>query len=97
MGNGIHRQGDSTAGHGCWPPTVPSGYSPDVFANGRAVVRQGDGIVPHTCPIIPETHGGVYVSGGSVYVNGKPVQRVGSFVSCGDSAASGSDDVMVGD
>ena len=97
MAKGIHRQGDVTEGHGCWPPTSPAAYSGNVFANGLPVVRQGDGIVPHTCPSIPETHGGVYTGGGSVYANGKPVQRVGSAVSCGDAARTGSGDVLVGD
>lgn len=93
---GIHRQGDNTAGHGCWPPTVPAGYSPSVFVNGLAAVRNGDPIVPHTCPSIPETHGGNYAGGGTVYVNGRAVQVAGSPVSCGDSASGHSPNVTAG-
>ena len=90
----IHREGDSTQGHGCWPPTVPAGFSPNVFANGRRVVRQGDPIVPHTCPDLPETHGGSYAGLSSVFVNGRPIQMRGSAVSCGDHAFEGSPDAF---
>jgi uncharacterized Zn-binding protein involved in type VI secretion len=64
--------------------------------NGRGVVRRGDAIVPHTCPAIPETHGGVYIRGGTVRANGRPIQVIGSGVSCGDRAAAGSGDVRIG-
>ena len=63
---GVHRQNDYTKGHGCWPPTVPDTYSDNVFVNGRKVVRNGDQIVPHTCP---PTHGGAYQGTHNVYVN----------------------------
>ncbi|MCD8349565.1 MAG: hypothetical protein LUC93_03035 [Planctomycetaceae bacterium] len=96
MGNGIHRQYDTTAGHGCWPATAPARCSENVIVNGRGAVRQGDGITLHTCPSIPETHGGTYTGDGTVLVNGRPVQVVGSPVSCGDRAAVGSADVIVG-
>lgn len=96
MGKGIHRLGDATTGHGCWPPTGPASASENVLVNGRGAVRRGDAITPHTCPSIPETHGGTYTDSRSVYVNGRPVQVVGSPVSCGDAAASGSGDVMAG-
>ena len=61
---------DQTTGHGCWPPTFVIPGSPNVFINNRKVVRVGDPIVPHTCPTIPETHGGVVSSGSpNVFVN----------------------------
>ncbi|MCD8139331.1 MAG: PAAR domain-containing protein [Planctomycetaceae bacterium] len=96
MARGIHRQGDSTAGHGCWPPTSPAAFSDNVLVNGRGAVRQGDAIIPHTCPSIPETHSGAYAGDASVLVNGRPVQVVGNPVTCGDRAAGGSNDVVVG-
>ena len=89
---GVHRQGDYTKGHGCWPPTVPDSYSDNVFVNGRKVVRQGDAIVPHTCP---PTHGGTYQGTHDVYVNSRPIQTCGDPVSCGDSAGTCSGDVFV--
>lgn len=94
MAGGCHRQGDSTTGHGCWPPTVPAAWSSDVFVNGSGCVRFGDPIVPHTCPDIPETHGGTYCGGGTVNCNGQQVQTVDSPVTCGDAAAVGSPNVF---
>ncbi len=96
MGKGVHRIGDSTTGHGCWPATHATGGSPNVRVNGVGVVRQGDPILPHTCPAIPETHGGTYVGGGTVRANGRPIQVIGSGVSCGDKAGAGSGNVRVG-
>ena len=97
MGNFAHREGDLTTGHKCWPPTVPATYSPDTFANGKKIVRRGDSIVPHTCPLIPETHSDIYVDSRSVFINGEPAQVIGSPVGCSDQAAEGSPDVWIGD
>lgn len=96
MGKGIHRQGDMTTGHGGWLPTQPAAASTDVLINGKGAVRAGDAIVPHTNPSIPETHGGTYAGSSTVFVNGKPIQTIGSSVSCGDKAATGSGDVFAG-
>lgn len=96
MGKGAHRIGDNTTGHGCWPPSQAVGGSDNVRINGKGVVRQGDTILPHTCPDIPETHPGTYAGGGKVRANGRPIQVIGSAVSCGDKAAEGSDNVRVG-
>lgn len=91
---GIHRQGDSTTGHGCWPPANPTSWSTNVFVNSKGVVRNGDTRAPHTCPSIPETHGATYTGTSTVYVNGKAIQKCGSSLSCGDSAATCSSDVF---
>jgi uncharacterized Zn-binding protein involved in type VI secretion len=73
------------------------GGSSDVFVNGIAVHRQGDGWAAHTCPDIPETHASVLASGSStVYVNGKQIGRVGDPVACGSSVATGSSNVFAG-
>lgn len=86
----VYRDDDLTTGHGCWPPTVPASCSDNVFFNGRGAVRNGDSIVPHTCPTIPETHGGTYIGTSTVYVNGRALQVQGSPVSCGDGCGPGS-------
>lgn len=73
------------------------GGSSDVFVNGIAVHRQGDGWAAHTCPDIPETHASVLASGSStVYVNRKQIGRVGDPVACGSSVATGSSNVFAG-
>lgn len=93
----VARLGDTDTGHGCWPPRPSAAGSPNVFVNGRAVVRQDDAWQPHTCPSIPETHGGS-LSGGSskVFVNGKPIGRIGDSISCGSVVAEGSGNVFAG-
>lgn len=93
----VTRLGDSCTGHGCWPPRPSNGASPDVYANGIAVHRQGDCWAPHTCPSIPETHASVLASGSStVYANGKQLGRIGDPVACGSTVAAGSGDVFAG-
>lgn len=93
---GVHRQGDSTSGHGCWPPTVPASYSPNVFVNGKAVVRSGDSIVEHCCTQDPyPCHTGVYTGSHTVKVNGRDKQVAGDPISCGDTASGCSSNVFV--
>lgn len=93
----VTRLGDACTGHGCWPPRPSTEASPNVYVNGIAVHRQGDGWGPHTCPSIPETHASVLAAGSStVYVNGKQIGRIGDPVACGSSVAVGSGDVFAG-
>jgi len=88
----VHRDGDLTTGHDCWPPTIPLTWSINVFANGLGVVRNTqDGIVEHCCQ---GCHGGTYIGTSSIYVNGTAIQVIGSPVSCGDFAGEGSPDVF---
>lgn len=88
----VHRQGDLTCGHGCWPPEVPSSWSPNVFANGKPVIRNGDTRVPHCCP--PPCHGATYIGDSTVRANGSAIQRVGHPLSCGDTVCNGSPNVF---
>lgn len=93
----VTRLGDSCTGHGCWPPRPSTGASPNVYANGIAVHRQGDAWAAHTCPSIPETHASALAAGSStVYANGKQIGRIGDLVACGSSVAAGSGDVFAG-
>lgn len=92
----VTRLGDICTGHADWPPRPSTSASPDVYANGIAVHRQGDSWAVH-CNSIPVCHGGSLASGSStVYVNGKQIGRIGDPVDCGSSAASGSPDVFAG-
>ena len=93
---GAARLGDSCTGHGCWPSRANASGSPDVFINSRAAHRVGDPWPAHTCPSIPETHGGTMAAGSpNVFVNGRPLARIGDPVSCGSSVATGSADVII--
>lgn len=94
----VTRLGDIGTGHGWWPPRPNVAGSSDVFINGIPAHRQGDGWASHTCPDIPETHGGNLASGSStVYVNGKQLGRIGDPVTWGSSVATGSSNVYAGD
>lgn len=91
----VTRLGDNCTGHGCWPPRPNNQASPNVFVNGIAVHRQGDGWAVHCCG--PACHAGNLASGSAtVYVNGKQCGRVGDPVNCGSTAAEGSPNVFAG-
>jgi uncharacterized Zn-binding protein involved in type VI secretion len=93
----VTRLGDSCTGHGCWPSRSSTGGSPDVFANGIPVHRQGDGWAAHTCPPIPETHASSLGAGSfTVFANGRQLGRAGDPVACGSAVASGSGNVFAG-
>lgn len=99
----IARVGDrheGTCSHGdiCCPHSVSgvfTGGSPDVFANGQAIIRVGDPL-EHNCP-----HCGTGESAqGSpdVFANGIAVSRVGDSVTYpggGGTIVEGSPDVFV--
>lgn len=87
----VCRIGDICNGHPNVPPRPCIEGSPNVFANGLAVHRQGDAWDIHG------NHGGVLSSGSStVFVNGKELGRVGDPISCGTTVATGSPDVFAG-
>ncbi len=88
----VTRLGDLCTGHGCWPPRASSGGDPFFRLGGIPVHRAGDAWASHTCPAIPETHGGVLAAGASWFrVNGQALGRVGDPVSCGAHVATGAD------
>lgn len=65
----------------------------DLFdVEGIEVHLQGHAWADHTCPDIPETHGGKLASGSSIFdVEGKQVGRIGDPVDCGSAVAEGHD------
>ena len=89
------RLGDSTTGHGCFAPTTLASASSNVIINSIGAVKVGDSIVPHCCPG-SGCHGGTQSSGSpNVMTNGNPQARIGDSISCGDSNAAGSPNVIV--
>jgi uncharacterized Zn-binding protein involved in type VI secretion len=62
--------------------------SPNVFINGKPVVRVGDAVAPHGSG----AHGSAVMATGSATfsVNGIPVCRVGDLATCGDVGSPGS-------
>lgn len=91
----LTRLGDICTGHGAFPPRASVAGSPDVFCNGIAVHRVGDGWAVHCDP--NSCHPGSLAAGSStVFVNGKAAGRVGDEVNCGSVVAAGSGDVFAG-
>lgn len=82
-----------STGHPCWPPTVPSSWSPDVLAEAQNVIRKGDTWVVHCCP--PGCHVPVSIGDNTVIVNGRPAQRIGSPMDCGDAVDTGAGTVII--
>lgn len=95
---GAVRKGDMSTGHPhCYPPTPAVGCSDNVLVNGRGAVRLGDAWQVHGACDVHSPHSGASISGSStVFVNGKPKCRIGDAISCGDTMAEGSSDVIVG-
>ncbi len=85
---------DVSEGH-CFTPRAATGHSPDTYANGIAIVREGDLYPSHCCG--SECHVGFAESNSrGVYVNGKLIHRDTDPIDCGDVADNGSPDVYAG-
>lgn len=102
MGKPVTRLGDKTTGHGPYKPRPATGASPNVFANGIAVNRVGDGWAPHGAspayngdPHPGEGNHTTSAGSGTVFANGKAVARIGDPVE-GDTIAAGSPNVFAG-
>lgn len=93
MGLAIARVGDLCSGHGDFPPREAISGSPDVFINGKPVVRVGDNYASHTRDVSPfDSHAGYVASSTStVIINGIPAARTGDPIDTaptGDQCAS---------
>lgn len=88
-------KGSIDTGHDCFPPRVSISGSPNVYANGIVVHRQGDQWAVHCCG--QSCHSSILSSGSSsVYVNGKQLGRIGDPVACGSTVNSGASNVFAG-
>jgi uncharacterized Zn-binding protein involved in type VI secretion len=92
----VARLGDTSNGHGSFPSTRSIEASPNVFFNGKAALRQGDGWATHCNSAREPSCHTPSSSGGSrkVFINGKPLMRVGDSLSCGDTIANGSPNIF---
>ena len=73
--------GDLGSAHGGFPATPILSGSSDVLVQGRAVARQGDGLLAHAKP--KKGSHGRQIAGGEPSVNGRPVAISGCAISCG--------------
>ena len=76
------------------------GKSPNVFANGKGISRQGDvnttHLLPPNIPPCPAHAAGIASGSSTVKVNGKGCGRVGDGISGCTSVAAGSSNVFAG-
>ena len=91
---GVARKGDTVStGHGCDSTTTILHHSPDVFADGIAVARQGDALTPHTIysydVCVPHS-AKINEGSGTVFVNGIPIARKGDSADMGNIIKSSS-------
>jgi len=91
----VSRLGDTCTGHGCFPPRASTAGSGNVFVNGIAAHRQGDGWAVHACG--SSSHGSALSAGSSsVFVNGLALARIADPVACGSAVGQGSGNVFAG-
>ena len=85
---GICRDNDKAGGD-----LIPSQST--VYANDKLVIIDGDGVAGHgTSPHTPQT---INAGSNNVFVKNKPVCNAGDKAAVCGEAASGSEDVIVGD
>jgi uncharacterized Zn-binding protein involved in type VI secretion len=92
----VTREKDADVAH-CSTPKRDE-HSPDVFANGKAISRQGDNNTTHLLPGDPcPSHAAPITTGSTtVFINGKGCGRIGDAVTGCTSVAEGSDNVFAG-
>lgn len=92
------RLGDTSTGHPhCYPSRPNTKASGNVMINGKGAHRLGDDWAAHgACPDHSPHRGSASSGSSTIIVNGKPLCRIGDSISCGDSMAIGSDNVIAG-
>ena len=92
----ITRKGDADVPH-C-SGMVRDAHSPDVYANGIPISRQGDVNTGHLLPPAPcPSHAApIAVGSTTVFINGKGCGRIGDAISGCTSVAEGSGDCFAG-
>lgn len=92
----VTRKGDADITH-C-SGMVRKGHSPDVYANGIAISRQGDVNTTHLLPGSPcPSHSAPITTGSTtVFINGKGCGRIGDGITGCTAVAAGSPNVYAG-
>jgi len=92
----ITRKGDADVPH-C-SGMVRDAHSPDVYANGIPISRQGDVNTGHLLPPAPcPSHAApIAVGSTTVFINGKGCGRIGDAISGCTSVAEGSSNCFAG-
>lgn len=93
--------GSKCTGHGNYPPRINTSKSPNVFVNGKGVIRNTDTWESHCSG--PSCHTSQMEAGqesGTVFANGLALARIGDHITkngCLSSIAVGSGNVFAGD
>lgn len=76
-------------------PELPSTFSPNVYVNGKQVIRQTDLYSPHSV-VVSHTGRSVLTGSSTVFANGLQLARKNDPISCGAKIATGSPTVFAG-
>jgi len=87
---------DICTGHDACKSRIALEGSPDVFIDGKPVVRVGDRWEMHGCPAHPAHNGVVTQGSDEVSLNGMPVARIGDPLNCGSKVKTGTPAVYAG-
>lgn len=92
----VTRKGDADVVH-CSRP-FRAGHSPNVYANGILISRQGDNNTSHELPGSPcPSHAAPITTGSTtVFINGLGCGRIGDAITGCTSVAAGSPNVFAG-
>ena len=97
------KDGDNCTGHGGFAPRTNTTSSPNVFVNGKGILRVDDAWASHDSGNSNHT-GKVEAGSTRVLANGRGVARIGDHIvklagnsECESSIAVGSGNVFVGD
>ena len=93
----VARKGDADAPH-C-SPMKREGASPNVFANGIAISRQGDANTLHKIPKgkgCGDHQAPITTGSTTVFINGKGCGRIGDAITGCTKVAAGSSNVFAG-
>lgn len=85
----------TTSGHDKCPPTSASNPGHSLTVNGVSVLCVGDTFQPHGCDAHKPHPPTITAGSSSLTVDGKPVAFVGCACDCGDTIASGDNQVNV--
>lgn len=96
MYSGAARIGDTTTGHGDFPPQVILTGKAKVLINGIPAATLGDAVSTH-CNSVPSCHSSeIATSSFKVFIMGSPSARIGDSIGCGGVILSGSVKVLIG-
>lgn len=91
------RLGDSSTGHGCFPPTaVNGGVASKTSIEGSMAAVVGSTHPVHSCGVTVHTGRSISSGSGKTTIEGSPSARIGDAINCGDAMAQGASKTFIG-